>query len=112
MSCTERWCGRKWRGFACVNSDRRRSGSRASVKRAVWARDDGQCSYAGNGGRRCEARGFLEFHHLTPYATGGSASVENITLRCRAHNEYEADRFFAPIRADMSAHHSTRPGTG
>lgn len=84
----------------------------AAVKRAVWMRDDGQCSFAGHGGRRCEARGFLEFHHLSPYITGGAASVENIALRCRAHNQYEADRFFAPIRADMSLHHSTRPGTG
>jgi hypothetical protein len=83
----------------------------AAVKRAVWMRDDGQCSFAG-AGRRCEARGFLEFHHLTPYAAGGGASVENIALRCRAHNQYEADRYFAPIRNDMSAHHSTRPGTG
>ena len=84
----------------------------ANVKRAVWMRDDGQCSFAGNGGRRCEARALLEFHHLAPYATGGEASVENIALRCRAHNQYEADRYFAPIRADMSVQHSIRPGTG
>ena len=38
--------------------------------------------------------------------------MENIALRCRAHNQYEADLFFAPIRAAMSAHHSTRPGAG
>jgi hypothetical protein len=82
------------------------------VKRAVWMRDEGQCSFAGGGGRRCEARAFLEFHHLAPYATGGAPSVENIALRCSAHNQYEADRYFAPIRADMSVHHSTRPGTG
>lgn len=84
----------------------------ASVKRAVWMRDDGQCSFAGHGGRRCEARGFLEFHHLTPYIAGGAPSVENIALRCKAHNLYEADLYFAPIRADMSVHHATRPGTG
>jgi hypothetical protein len=84
----------------------------AHVKRAVWVRDDGQCCYVGDGGRRCATRGFLEFHHVSPYITGGPPSAENIALRCRAHNKYEADRFFAPIRADMSAHHSTRPGTG
>lgn len=84
----------------------------AAVKRAVWLRDDGQCSFAGHGGRRCEERGFLEFHHLSPYAAGGQASVENIALRCRAHNQYESDLFFTPIRAAMSAHHATRPGAG
>ena len=84
----------------------------AAVKRAVWIRDEGQCTFAANGGRRCEARGYLEFHHLAPYAAGGAASVVNVALRCRAHNQFEADRFFAPIRADMSAHHATRPGTG
>jgi 5-methylcytosine-specific restriction endonuclease McrA len=83
----------------------------ANVKRAVWVRDEGQCCYVGDRGRRCAARGFLQFHHVAPYITGGAPSVENIALRCRAHNQYEADRFFAPIRAAMSAHHSTRPGT-
>jgi hypothetical protein len=30
-----------------------------------------------------------------------AASVENIALRCRSHNRYEADVYFAPIRAAM-----------
>jgi hypothetical protein len=92
-----------------------KAGSRdvpAAVKRAVWLRDGGQCAFAGHGGRRCEERGFLEFHHLVPYIASGEATVENIALRCRMHNQYESDLFFAPIRADMSAHHSTRPGAG
>jgi HNH endonuclease len=37
---------------------------------------------------------FLEFHHVEPYARGGPATVENIQLRCRAHNAYEASMFF------------------
>ena len=45
-------------------------------------------------GRRCGERGFLEFHHLKPYAVGGEASVANIELRCRAHNTYESDLFY------------------
>jgi hypothetical protein len=39
-------------------------------------------------------RGFLEFHHLEPYAVGGRAVVDNVALRCRAHNVYEAERYF------------------
>ena len=39
---------------------------------------------------RCTERGFLEFHHVVPFADGGEASVSNIQLRCRAHNQHEA----------------------
>jgi len=45
-------------------------------------------------GRRCEERGFLEFHHVVPYAMGGETTVENIQLRCRAHNGYEAALYY------------------
>jgi hypothetical protein len=82
----------------------------AAVRRAVWARDGGQCAYVSASGRRCDGRRRLEFHHRRPYAVGGEATVENIELRCRAHNQYEADLFFAPFHADMSARDSIRPG--
>src|SRR5213593_2175018 len=62
----------------------------AEVKRKVWIRDGGRCAFVSAGGRRCGERGFLEFHHVEPYAVGGEATVENISLRCRAHNGHEA----------------------
>ena len=65
----------------------------AAVKRDVWARDGGQCAFVGNNGR-CTETGFLEFHHITPYANGGETSVENLELRCRPHNAYEAEKYF------------------
>ena len=37
----------------------------------------------------------LEYHHRHPFAAGGKATVENIELRCRAHNAYEAQLFFS-----------------
>jgi hypothetical protein len=67
-----------------------------SVKRAVWLRDGGRCAFLGRGGRRCLERGFLEFHHVKPFAAGGPPTVENIQLRCRAHNAYEAELYFGP----------------
>ena len=67
----------------------------AAVRRAVWARDGGQCAFIGANGR-CRETGFLEFHHVVPYASGGATSVENLQLRCRAHNAYEAERDFGP----------------
>lgn len=68
----------------------------AAVKRAVWLRDSGRCAFVGKGGRRCAERGFLEFHHVTPYGVGGEPTDGNIELRCRAHNAHEADLFYGP----------------
>jgi hypothetical protein len=68
----------------------------AVVRRAVWARDGSRCAFVSADGRRCEERGFLELHHTVPYAAGGSATVDAIELRCRAHNLYEAELDFGP----------------
>jgi hypothetical protein len=65
----------------------------AAVKRAVWARDTGRCAFVGGKGR-CTETGFLEFHHVVPFAAGGATSVENLQLRCRSHNAYEAACYF------------------
>ena len=65
----------------------------AAVRRAVWRRDAGRCAFVGAEGR-CAETAFLEFHHVEPYAAGGEATVQNIELRCRAHNAYEARLFF------------------
>ena len=84
----------------------------AHVKRAVWIRDGGRCAFRGADGRRCTQQTFLEFHHREPYAIGGAATVTNISLRCRAHNLYEAELAFGPWdrTAAAHAHHPTRPG--
>ncbi len=65
----------------------------ADVRRVVWRRDCGRCAFVGVDGR-CRETAFLEFHHVEPYAAGGAATAENIQLRCRAHNAYEARMFF------------------
>ena len=51
-----------------------------AVKRDVWARDGGQCAFVGTHGR-CSETGFVEFHHVVPYAAGGAATSDNIQLR-------------------------------
>ena len=61
----------------------------AAVRRAVWQRDEGRCAFVGRMGR-CRETAFLEFHHVAPYSAGGAATADNIQLRCRAHNQYEA----------------------
>jgi hypothetical protein len=41
----------------------------AAVRRAVWVRDEGRCAFVGANGR-CTERGFLELHHVEPFAAG------------------------------------------
>ena len=72
----------------------------ASVKREVWARDEGRCTFVGHEGQ-CGERGLLQFHHVIPYADGGPATAENIQLRCAAHNQYEATLWSGATELDM-----------
>jgi len=81
----------------------------ATVKRAVWVRDLGRCAFVGTEGRRCGERAFVEFHHVRPYAVGGEASVENVQLRCRRHNDYEARVYFV---REAVGEEQPRAGTG
>lgn len=61
------------------------------VRRAVHERDGDRCTYRDDAGRRCSARGRLEFHHLHPLAMGGEHSARNVRLVCHAHNAYLAE---------------------
>jgi len=65
----------------------------ASIKRDVWARDEGRCAFVGRKGR-CTEIGGLEFHHVVAFALGGRTTTENLALRCRAHNQYEGALLF------------------
>jgi 5-methylcytosine-specific restriction endonuclease McrA len=82
-----------------------RTGSRhipAAIRREVWKRDAGRCAFQGENGR-CTETGFLEFHHVIPYADGGEAVANNVQLRCRSHNSYEAEQWFGPLLARETA---------
>jgi hypothetical protein len=66
----------------------------AEVKRAVRKRDGNQCTYVSESGQRCTPSKFLEFDHIEEFARGGSATVNQIRLRCRPHNQYTAEQTF------------------
>jgi len=66
----------------------------AHVRRAVWERDGGRCTFVSEAGRRCEARARLEFDHIEEFACGGESTVAGMRLRCRAHNQYQAEQSF------------------
>jgi 5-methylcytosine-specific restriction endonuclease McrA len=82
------------------------------VRRAVWRRDQGRCAFVSSDGRRCTETHFLQYHHIIPWALGGRATIDNISLRCRSHNQYEADLVFGPQprRADRNGRRDISSG--
>ena len=71
------------------NSSGSKSDSRyiaKSVKRAVYLRDKGECTFTHNGVKCC-SKHYLEFDHIIPYSAGGSKTSENIRLLCSNHNK-------------------------
>lgn len=72
----------------------RRRYIRASIRRAVHLRDEGQCTFIDlASGRRCASRHGLQFDHSpVPFSLGGENTTENLTLRCAAHNRYLAEK--------------------
>jgi hypothetical protein len=85
-------CGRPRAASAGASGDPRHIS--AQVKREVWKRDRGQCTFVSESGHRCEARGDVEFDHVTEVARGGGSTVDNVRLRCRGHNQHTAERTF------------------
>ncbi len=72
----------------------------AEVRREVWKRDGGRCTFVGPDGCRCESRWQLEFDHIVPVALGGRSVVENVRLRCRGHNLLHAERVYGREHMD------------
>src|SRR5262245_13692910 len=64
------------------------------VKRAVWKRGGGQCTFTSKTGDGCTVDRGLEFDHILEVPRGGQATVEGIRLRCRAQNQYGAECTF------------------
>jgi 5-methylcytosine-specific restriction endonuclease McrA len=63
----------------------------AAVARAVWARDGEQCAYVDDRGQRCRETRLLELHHRHAHALEGPSTVDNLEVRCRAHNLLAAE---------------------
>ena len=89
----------------------------AEVRRAVHERDGEQCTFVDERGRRCPATRRLELDHAEGFARGALHTVEGLRLRCRPHNQWEAERMYgrafmeekrtagasAPARIDLAS---------
>ncbi len=79
--------------------------------REVYARDGGRCTFVSDDGRRCDACHFLQLDHIKPHATGRQATVDNLRLRCGAHNRRSARLYFgtAQVEAAIANARTRRP---
>ena len=59
-----------------------------SIRKQVWQRDGGKCSYVDPQSRkRCEADYFLQIDHIHTFAKGGlSTNPQNLRILCANHN--------------------------
>ena len=79
-------------GVSAVAATSRASGRPIpkAVRREVWQRDRGRCSYVDpRTGRRCASRHLLEIDHRIPYARGGGAERANLRLLCGVRDNAE-----------------------
>ena len=92
QEATDRPAAARTTPAATTSTPKPRASGRAiptAVKRQVWQRDGGRCSYVDREtGRRCNSRHLIEIDHILPYALGGGADPENLRLVCRAHHRH------------------------
>ncbi|HZR07537.1 MAG TPA: hypothetical protein VFA79_03070, partial [Myxococcales bacterium] len=91
-----------------------------AIKRAVYERDAGRCTFVDDQGRRCTSER-VQFDHRDGYARTRTHTVEAIRLRCPAHNQHAANEMYGREFMDRArgtiprepsdTAPATRPGT-
>jgi len=65
-----------------------------AIKREVFERDGGRCTFADEHGRRCGETGALELDHRDGFARTRLHRADRIRLLCHAHNQHAADQMY------------------
>ncbi len=65
-----------------------------AIKREVFERDHGRCTFEDERGRRCAETGALEFDHRDGFARTRLHRADRIRLLCRAHNQHAAEQMY------------------
>jgi hypothetical protein len=91
-----------------------------AVKRAVYERDGGRCTFVDDQRRRCTSAR-VQFDHRDGFARTHTHTVESIRLRCPAHNQHAANEMYGrefmdraratTPRPPVDTDPATRPGT-
>lgn len=72
------------------------------LRRFVWERDGGCCTFVGTGGHRCGETTRVEIDHIIPVADGGLTTPDNLRVLCDSHNKREAERVLGKARVAQS----------
>ena len=85
-----------------------------AIRRKVYERDAGRCTFTDQSGRRCAATANLEFDHIDGFALTHLHDADRIRLLCRAHNQHAAERTYgrAFMERARSLRVTSRPGAG
>jgi 5-methylcytosine-specific restriction endonuclease McrA len=80
----------------------------ARIRREIWKRDHGECSFKTPDGTKCSSKFKIQIDHIVPVAIGGASTIDNLRLLCRNHNLFAAVRSFGPMHmAQFSGRNSS-----
>jgi hypothetical protein len=76
---------------------------RPSVRRAVMARDGRRCRVPG-----CRISAWVDLHHITPQAEGGSHAADNLIVICGGHHRaiHRGELVIERVDGDVVFHHA------
>jgi len=83
-----------------------------AVKREVFERDGGRCTFTAEDGRRCAETGALEFDHLDGFARNQLHRPDRIRLLCRTHNQHAAEQMYGRAFMERARAAVHRPAVG
>jgi hypothetical protein len=93
-----------------TNSDSKPTSRHVSsaVRRSVFERDQGRCTWTDPSGRRCDSQAWLQLDHEQPVGTGGDSGIDNVRLLCHAHNQLAAELVYGRRHVDHAIAHGRR----
>ncbi len=66
-----------------------------AIRSTVFEKSKNACTFISPlSGRVCGSKFLLEIEHIVPFALGGENTLENLTVRCRRHNQHTAIKVF------------------
>jgi len=68
-----------------------------ATRHLIWHKNEGRCSWRYSNGERCSEKKMLEIDHITMVCRGGDNNGENLTLRCRFHNQVRAEQLLGAV---------------